>query len=190
VKAKLDEIHEKIEVGLGRASNGGEIDVTKVTVSSIPTFKSGNFNAWFDARTPEEISYLYQVDNRIRRKIESGLRADGGMHEYLKVSQAPKWKAWGVTAKQVQVDYAVPTEKLRWTVPKDVPDESIRGLTGGHRVVDSNGNITATGSGTFHIELDNLIERSDNLQKFDDGLKDLYIDGKLEYLNNSINKGI
>ncbi|WP_444929141.1 RHS repeat-associated core domain-containing protein [Microbulbifer sp. SSSA002] len=148
-------------------------DVTKITAKDIPTYKSGNFNEWFDARTPEEIQYLYNSDKKIRRKIESGLRADGGMHEFLMVSRAPKWKEWGVTAQQVHVDYAVSTEKLRWIIPSDI-DHQLRGQPGGHRIInDTTGDVTAPGSTRYHKELDQAIDNSSSLKEFDEELSEL-----------------
>lgn len=145
-------------------------DVTKVTVKDIPSYKSGKFNEWFDSRTPEEIQYLYSSDKRIRRKIENGLRADGGMHEFLMVSRAPKWKEWGVTAEQVHVDYAVETEKLKWTIPLE-SEHPLKGEPGGHRIVDDlTGEVSAPGSTTYHLELNQVIDDSSSLEQFDERL--------------------
>lgn len=167
---------DAVEGGANNVSRASDdaFDVTKVTAKDIPSYKSGRFNEWFDARTPEEIQFLYNSDKKIRRKIENGLRADGGMHEFLMVSRAPKWKGWGVKTQQVHVDYAVPTEKLRWVIPEDL-DHPLRGQLGGHRIVDDvTGKVTAPGSTTFHLELDTLITNSSSLRQFDDGLRALY----------------
>jgi hypothetical protein len=96
------------------------------------------------------------------------------MHEFLMVSRAPKWKEWGVTTNQVHVDYAVPTEKLRWTIPSDL-DHPLAGQLGGHRIVDNiTSDLTAPGSKTFHLELDDIISNSSSVRQFDEGLQVLY----------------
>lgn len=154
--------------------NLSEIDFDKVEVKDIPTFKSGDFNKWFDERTPEELEKLYNKSKKIRRKVEAGLRADGGMHEFLMVSKAPKWKKWGVTTEQVHNDYAVPTEKLKWTIPST-------GELGGHRIVDPHTQeVTAPGSTTFHKELESLIDNSSSLTEFDGKLEELYNKWKIK----------
>ncbi|WP_252371769.1 RHS repeat-associated core domain-containing protein, partial [Pseudoalteromonas sp. S558] len=155
----------------GRNSGVRLIDIGNLSAKDIPTYKSGEFNAWFDSLSPEELDLLYKKDKKIRRKIENGLRGDGGMHEHLMVSKAPHWKKWGVTVEQVHNDYSVPTEKLKWTIPGS-------STQGGHRILDSETKeVSAPGSTTFHKQLGEAIDQSSSLEQFDEklnGLKDTW----------------
>lgn len=91
--------------------NKPTLNITALTPRDIPTFKSGQFNSWFDARTPEQVSALYQ-NPALREKIEDGLRGAGGNHEFLMVAEAPQWSQWGVRAGQVQEDFAISISAL------------------------------------------------------------------------------
>ncbi|WP_371353323.1 RHS repeat domain-containing protein, partial [Pseudoalteromonas sp. 68 DY56-GL68] len=143
------------------------IDIDNLSAKDVPTYKSGEFNAWFDSLSPEELALLYKKDKKIRRKIENGLRGDGGMHEHLMVSKAPHWKKWGVTVEQVHNDYSVPTEKLKWTIPGS-------STQGGHRILNPETNeVTAPGSSIFHKQLGEAIDQSSSLEQFDEKLNDL-----------------
>jgi hypothetical protein len=128
-------------------------------VDEIPSFKSGEFNAWFDGQSAGNVAQMYDSPP-LRAKIESGLRGDGGNHEYLMVAEAPKWKQWGVSARQVQEDFAVPIEKLNGVeggeegLAKDWTHST--GLPGS----------TAKGSKRVHNELQAVIQKSGSLADF------------------------
>jgi hypothetical protein len=140
--------------GIGGAPESVAFDATKVTVKDIPTFKSGQFNEWFDSRTSDEIAALYEQPS-LRAKIESGLRGAGGNHEMLMVAEAPKWSQWGATAKMVQEDFAIP-----------ISDLNEGGLANGWTHATGLEGSTATGSKTVHNQLQKIIQNSDSLSDF------------------------
>ncbi|MFV8530636.1 hypothetical protein [Ralstonia pseudosolanacearum] len=129
-------------------------DVNTVTVKDIPTFKSGGFNEWFDARTPDEIATMYEKPS-LRAKIESGLRGAGGNHEMLMVAEAPQWSQWGVSAKMVQEDFAIP-----------IADLNEGGLANGWRHSTGLEGSTAPGSKMVHNKLQDIIQNSASLDDF------------------------
>ncbi|MBU2894361.1 hypothetical protein KO495_13685 [Colwellia sp. D2M02] len=73
----------------GAKSSKKEFNLSKLKVSDIPTFDSGNFNKWFDSRTPEELANRYK-NPALKNKISDGLRGARGNHEFLMVVEAPK----------------------------------------------------------------------------------------------------
>ena len=136
------------------------IDLDNITHKDIPTFKSGEFNEWFDARTPEELATLYQ-DKAIRNKISDGLRGDGGKHEFLMVVEAPQWSKWGVSAKEVQEDYAIPIETL-----------NDGGLAKGWKHSTGLKGSKAPGSKKVHNELQKVIQKSTSLESYKANMHD------------------
>ncbi|MDJ1162765.1 RHS repeat-associated core domain-containing protein [Burkholderia gladioli pv. gladioli] len=136
-----------------------EFDVNKVTAKDIPTFASGKFNEWFDARTPEEISTMYEQP-ALRAKIESGLRGAGGNHEMLMVAEAPQWKQWDVSAKQVQEDFAIP-----------ISDLNEGGLANGWKHSTGLPNSKAPGSKMVHNQLQSIIQNSSSLSDFKQNIR-------------------
>lgn len=129
-------------------------DVTRVTTKDIPSFKSGGFNEWFDARTPGEISTMYAQPS-LRNKIESGLRGAGGNHEMLMVAEAPQWKHWGVDANMVQKDFAIA-----------ISDLNERGLANGWKHSTGLEGSSAPLSKTVHNQLQDIIQKSTSLTDF------------------------
>ncbi|MEP6502350.1 MAG: hypothetical protein ABJD97_03400 [Betaproteobacteria bacterium] len=125
----------------------------------IPSFKSGGFNTWFDAQSAGNVAQMYESPG-LRAKIESGLRADGGNHEYLMVAEAPKWKQWGVSAQQVQQDFAVPIEKLNGV------EGVAEGLAKDWKHSTGLAGSTAKGSKRVHNELQAVIQKSSSLAEF------------------------
>jgi hypothetical protein len=133
---------------------GSTFQARTATVKDIPTFKSGGFNDWFDARTPDEIATMYEQP-ALRAKIESGLRGAGGNHEMLMVAEAPQWSQWGVRAKMVQEDFAI-----------SIADLNEGGLANGWRHSTGLEGSTAPMSKTVHNELQNIIKNSNGLNEF------------------------
>ncbi|MBC7664255.1 MAG: hypothetical protein H7276_10750 [Caulobacter sp.] len=129
------------------------------SAAAIPSFKSGDFNAWFDSQSAGNVAQMYESP-AMCAKIKAGLRGNGGHHEYLMVAEAPKWKQWGVSAQQVQQDFAVPIEKLNGIagagdgLAKDWAHSV--GLAGS----------TAEGSKRVHNELQAVIKKSTSLESF------------------------
>lgn len=64
------------------------------SAAAIPSFKSGDFNAWFDSQSAGNVAQMYESP-ALCAKIKAGLRGNGGHHEYLMVAEAPKWKQMG-----------------------------------------------------------------------------------------------
>ncbi len=120
----------------------------------IPSYASGKFNEWFDARTPEELAELYK-DPSLRNKIKDGLRGEGGMHEFLMVAEAPQWSKWGVKAQQVQEDFAIP-----------ISDLNEGGVANGWLHSEGVKGSKSPGSKTAHNELQRIIQNSNSLEEF------------------------
>jgi hypothetical protein len=142
---------------LGLEECGGQtdpIDIANLKVRDIPSYKSGGFNKWFDARTSEEMALMYERPG-LRKKIETGLRGDGGKHEMLMVAEAPKWRQWGVKAKEVQEDFAIPIAEL-----------NEGGLANGWKHSTGLEGSTAPGSKTVHNQLQTIIQNSNSLPEF------------------------
>jgi hypothetical protein len=129
------------------------------SVEEIPSFKSGAFNAWFDGQSAGNVAQMYESPP-LRAKIESGLRGTGGSHEYLMVAEAPKWKQWGVSAHQVQEDFAVPIETLNGV------EGGAEGLARDWKHSTGLAGSTAKGSKRVHNELQAVIQKSSSLEDF------------------------
>ncbi|MGF1770389.1 DUF6531 domain-containing protein [Enterovibrio makurazakiensis] len=136
------------------APNNTSIDLDNITPSDIPSFKSGEFNDWFDARTPEELAALYQ-NQGLKNKISDGLRGAGGKHEFMMVVEAPQWSRWGVKAQQVQEDFAIPISTL-----------NEGGLAKGWKHSTGIKGSKAPGSKTAHNELQLVIRNSSSLDEY------------------------
>lgn len=134
--------------------NRKSIDLDNITPKDIPSFKSGEFNDWFDARTPEELATLYQTPG-LKNKISDGLRGAGGKHEFMMVVEAPQWSKWGVKAQQVQEDFAIPISTL-----------NEGGLAKGWKHSTGIKGSKATGSKTAHNELQSVIKNSNSLNDY------------------------
>jgi len=143
-----------IGIRFGEVVPNQPINISALTPKGIPSFKSGQFNDWFDVRTPEEISALYQ-NPALRNKIEDGLRGAGGNHEFLMVAEAPQWSQWGVRAGQVQEDFAIPISAL-----------NEGGLAKGWTHSTGLKGSKSPGSKTVHNELQNVIKNSSSLSDF------------------------
>ncbi len=121
----------------------------------VPGNRNGEFSDWFDNLTPEELDTLWEVDE-VRDQIGARIRHPGGLHEWCMVCRAPDFKRWGVSMAEIK-RFRTRTEELTWTNP-------ITGRPGGHG---------GHGSGTFHNELNDIIENSSNLTEFNDGIRSL-----------------
>ena len=145
----------------------------------IPSYKSGDFNAWFDQRTPEEIAALYK-DPALRDKIETGLRGSGGKHEFLMVAEAPQWKQWGVSADEVQNDFAIP-----------IADLNEGGLAKDWTHSTGRRGENAPNSKTAHNELQQIIKNSNSLEEYKSNMRgwaDKWINGGYDALPPGFHK--
>jgi len=91
----------------------------------------------------------------LRAKIESGLRGAGGNHEMLMVAEAPQWSQWGVSAKMVQKDFAIP-----------ISDLNEGGLANGWKHSTGLEGSTAPGSKMVHNQLQDIIQNTSSLSDF------------------------
>lgn len=114
--------------------------------TDIPTFQSGKFNEWWDGMSDGDIEELAQL-SELKKKIADGLRGDGGRHEFLMVSEMVKIKRWGISAKEIQDDFAADISRLNTVLAKGWVH-------------------TGDFSGTAHIELRRVIQRSGDLIDF------------------------
>ncbi|MFP5393315.1 MAG: RHS repeat-associated core domain-containing protein [Gammaproteobacteria bacterium] len=154
----------------GRAT---PLDIANMKAADIPSFKSGGFNKWFDAKTSEELALMYERP-ALREKIKAGLRGDGGKHEMLMVAEAPKWSQWGVKAKEVQEDFAIP-----------IADLNEGGLANGWTHSTGLKGSTAPGSKTVHNQLQEIIQNSNSLPEFKTNIRpwaDTWITGGYDAL--------
>ena len=143
------------------------------SLKDIPTHKSGDFEAWFDSLSADDVAELWKTP-AYRRKIETQLRGDGGMHEMLMVAEAPHWKNWGVGTSDVQHDFAIAIEKL-----------NEGGLAKGWTHSTGRLGSKAPGSKTAHNELQAIIQKSDSLEAFRENLRqwaDSWIEGGYDAL--------
>ncbi|MGE9799099.1 hypothetical protein, partial [Acinetobacter baumannii] len=132
----------------------GKLNITVLKPKDIPSFRSGEFNRWFDERSSNEIAELYKIP-ALRGKIEDGLRGAGGKHEFMMVAEAPQWSQWGVNAKQVQEDFAISISAL-----------NEGGLAKGWKHATGLKGSKSPGSKTAHNELQKVIKASNSLDNF------------------------
>ena len=116
----------------------------------IPSVKNGEFNIWFDELSYEEFQQIWS-DPRLRNIMESRIRNPGGLHEWLLVSRADKFKEWGVSMDSIK--------DLRTKIT-NVEFKNPYGIHGG------------VGSTTAHNEIKIIIDSSSN---FDDYVNKLNI---------------
>ncbi|MGE8600899.1 MAG: LysM peptidoglycan-binding domain-containing protein [Acinetobacter calcoaceticus] len=132
----------------------GKLNIMVLKPKDIPSFRSGEFNRWFDERSSNEIAELYKIP-ALRGKIEDGLRGAGGKHEFMMVAEAPQWSQWGVNAKQVQEDFAISISAL-----------NEGGLAKGWKHATGLKGSKSPGSKTAHNELQKVIKASNSLDNF------------------------
>jgi len=128
------------------------------SLADIPTNATG-FDKWFDSLTAKEVARLYENPS-YAKKIETQLRGSGSMHEFLMVAEAPKWKAWGITAQQVKEDFAISIEELNNSLAKGWKHST--GLKG----------TSAPNSTTVHNELQAIIKKSNSLAEFKQNMRE------------------
>ncbi len=73
----------------------------------VPPAGSDAFASWFDDLTPRQFMKYWNDKSTpkhvgARDAIERAMRHPGGYHEWLKVSQTPRLKRWGVRYRQIQ----------------------------------------------------------------------------------------
>ncbi len=99
------------------------------------------FQEWFDALTPFEFETLWSNPDA-KEVIAARVRAPGGLHEWLKVSQLPKLKEWGISMRDIH--------EFRTLTGKTVGRSFVHG---------------GDGSGDMHLELDRMF--NDSVDYFD-----------------------
>ncbi len=119
------------------------------------------FNEWFDSLTQKELEILYS-NNKTKSKItgKGGLRGEGGFHEWYKVSKAPLFKSWGMTANQIKTAVTKTKEMNFYNI------ETTEGIKNGVHGTD-----TASVSAYAHISIDELADSSSGKSEFDSRLK-------------------
>jgi RHS repeat-associated protein len=113
-------------------------------IITIPSVRNNEFNQWFDNLSSEQFDQIWS-NPELRKKIQQRLRHPGGMHEWLLVSRADKFKKWGVTADEIK--------GLRTTI-KDVKFKNPNGIHGG------------LGSTKAHNEILNIIDTASDYNDF------------------------
>ena len=124
-----------------------------ITAKEIPTNKKG-FDQWFDSKSSDEIAAMWG-DKSLKDKITDQLRGSGGNHEFFLVAQAPHWKKWGIRAKQVKEDFAIPIRDLNeGGIAKGwVHSKGVKGSL-------------SPGSGKVHLEMAKIIQKADSLSHY------------------------
>jgi hypothetical protein len=96
--------------------------VSKIT-KTIPDFRKVNFNAWFDTISLGELENFFK--NPINKEtVMRNLRLPGGYHEWLPVSEALKFKEWGVTAEQIKT-WRTKTSDIKFVNPSGIHGGSV-----------------------------------------------------------------
>lgn len=126
---------------------------------NVPTNHGGGFASWFNSLTPKELQALwnnntYMIGTRkIRDVIKDRIRSPGGLHEWLMVSRANKFKEWHVSM------------------------DAIKGLTQETKKVflklgNERGKHGKKLSGRMHNELGHLIDTSRHFSDYVDRMQD------------------
>jgi RHS repeat-associated protein len=113
-------------------------------LTAVPSVRNNAFSRWFNSLTVEEFGQVW-ANPKLRRAIQSRLRAPGGLHEWHLVSRANVFKRWGVTAEQI-ADLRTAISQVRFVNPA--------GRHGGF------------GSTTAHNELLGIIDSSTSYTQF------------------------
>lgn len=106
------------------------------------------FQDWFDALTLSEFRELWS-NPLAKDKISDLTREPGGFHEWLKVSQLPKIKEWGLSMRDVH--------ELRTLTTETVGKSFLHGRTG---------------SSSMHQKLDEMFDESSNFLEYRKKLND------------------
>jgi hypothetical protein len=144
-----------IAVGLSRAAAAARLadgemaapllpEAAGAGTTRIPSVKGGEFARWFNELSVAEFEQAW-ANPAMRKAIEARLRSPGGMHEWLMVSRAPTFKAWGITAEQI-AEMRTATSELMFQNPA-----GIHGLEG---------------SGVAHNEILAIIDLSSDFATF------------------------
>lgn len=150
----------------GVKSADGTVDLSRI--ASVPT--GSEFSKWFDSLTSTDFNTLWS-NPEARALIERRLREPGGFHEWFMVSRVDKFKSWGMQADDIW-SFRTKTDQLKWINP----ETGISGKHGGH------------GSGAFHYELGQLIDKSSSLNELYAGLVHLSIKWNIPNLPSIIRK--
>lgn len=129
---------------VGRSSASG------LALDRVPTVDG--FPDWYRGLTTAEFAEVW-ADPYMRDFIESRLRHPGGFHEWYMVSRADRFHEWGVPVEEIW-SFRSRIDRLEWIDP----NTGVRGRHG------------ADGSGTFHRELSDLIDRAGSLEELNASL--------------------
>ncbi len=121
----------------------------------IPANSKNNnlFHKWFDELTQQELE-LVLADPTLKEALEARIRYPGGLHEWCMVCEISKFKSWEIPMSEI---HRFRTKTLDLTGINPVNGEVF--IHGG------------AGSSAFHIELRALIQQSNSLLEFNEGLK-------------------
>ena len=126
--------------------------------SQIPGTSNG-FDSWYNGLSDSDVAILYQ-DGQVADKIKDRLRGDGGVHEWFMVAEAPKTKSWGVTAEDVKSA----TSNIASIRFLNIETKKFGVRSGAHG--NKNGTIEASVSSTAHLQIQKMIQDSDNAEDF------------------------
>ncbi len=159
-KTKTDELN---------APKGNKLPGAKVASKSIddllvngkvPTIRKG-FNQWFDKLAPDELGTLIS-EPKFYDTIAQRVRNGGGKHEWLMVREIQNVKEWGVPMDEIH-RFTTKTTDLKWVNPKN-------GEIGAHTVIIDGVKQSGPGSKTLHLELQDMIKKSNSLEDFNKGI--------------------
>jgi hypothetical protein len=139
----------------GTSSGGGSakptLTVVRETITAenlakvtVPSVRNDQFQQWFNSLSKAEMDLLW-TNKELRTAVEQRLRYPGGYHEWLPVSRAPKFREWGITSEQIW-EWRTLTKELHFVNPP--------------------GRHGMSGSGTVHLEIFELIDKSTNFSQY------------------------
>jgi hypothetical protein len=165
----LEEVHPETarKTFLGKAGPKPSVAPSRITPADVPTYSSGKFEEWFDKQTPAQLREYWR-DQDLKDKITTQLLGPRGEHEFLMRVTAPKWKEWGVNARELREKYSIAIDELNRRA------KGWRHTTGP--------GTPAEGSKRVHNELQKIINDSNSLQDFKQKLKPW----AQAYLNNGV----
>ena len=109
------------------------------------------------------------IDAGYRSTLARRLRGRGGKHEFLQVAEMRTLKEWGVPMDEIH-RFTIDTIHFKWIIPEPYPDA---GQEGGHRIVTDN-EVSAPGSGRYHLEQREVIQNADSLTDYNLGMRNLF----------------
>ncbi|MBY6153081.1 hypothetical protein KUV47_07665 [Vannielia litorea] len=139
------------------------------------------FQNWWDDLSYDELEMLLGEGGSVRRQINSGVRNNGGMHEWLKVSQQLEHKRLGFSMREIH-EWVTPTREAGGPLPQPT---AAGDLTWRHSPPSGPG--SGPGSVTMHRAMDALYgppparSREELLRRFG-YFANSYLDGGIDGL--------